>query len=239
MLTNHITRVARKAARSLGYEVVRSAPHDAALGLGLTRWPIRTVLDVGANTGQFAAQALRAFPYAKVLSFEPVADAYTKLARWAFAEESRVLPINLALGDKSEQVEMWRHDEHSASSSLLKTTATCEALYPATVPQSKILVQVERLDDAIASYALEDELLLKLDVQGFEDRVLRGAPDTLQRARACILEVDLDTLYDGQARFPELVRLLDAAGLSFGGILEQVAGNDGHVVYADALFERR
>ncbi len=46
---------------------------------------------------------------------------------------------------------------------------------------------------------LEPEILLKLDIQGYEDRVLRGASALLKKTRACLLEGNFDPLYDGQA----------------------------------------
>jgi hypothetical protein len=101
-------------------------------------------------------------------------------------------------------------------------------------------VRLERLDDALARVPapLEPEILVKLDVQGYEDRVITGGQQTLARARACIIEVGLDQLYTGQASFPDLLRMLGQLGFAYAGSLEQAYDDDGHVVWFDAVFVR-
>ena len=85
----------------------------------------------------------------------------------------------------------------------------------------------------------EPELLVKLDVQGFEDRVIRGAAETFRRAAAAIIEVNLDVLYEGQASFRGILEAMEAAGLQYAGALDQVQLQADHVVYFDAFFLRR
>ncbi len=132
------------------------------------------------------------------------------------------------------------HVAHSPSSSLLPTTERSHIDFPMTREQMEITVAVRRLDDVFedSALAIEDGFLLKLDVQGFEAAVLRGAPRTLQRAGACVVEVCLDKLYDGQSDFVEVAELATAGGMRYAGNLSQVYGNDGHVAYLDALFVR-
>jgi hypothetical protein len=62
---------------------------------------------------------------------------------------------------------------------------------------------------------LSPEILIKLDVQGYEDRVIRGGQELFKMAKACILEICLDRLYDQQTTFRDLVNLLEGLGYSY------------------------
>jgi FkbM family methyltransferase len=207
--------------------------------LGLRAIPFGSIFDVGANEGQFARFAREAFPQARLYCFEPTPQAHAKLAAWALADGNAVT-ANVALGDASGTCEINLHADHSPSSSLLDTTDTSHAVFPMTARQRKVAVRIERLDDFVASqpWPPAEEILLKLDVQGYEAPVLRGAPNLLGSARACIIEVCLDGLYQDQSTFKEVFDLIHAAGLRYAGNLNQVYGVDGHVIYLDALFVR-
>jgi hypothetical protein len=85
---------------------------------------------------------------------------------------------------------------------------------------------------------LIDDVLVKLDVQGYEDRVIKGGCATLARARACIVEANIEALYEGQARFPDLLLAMGELGFRYSGNLDQTYDDDGQVVYFDAVFTR-
>lgn len=236
-----LVKVARRLLRAGGLDVVRwSAPRPESL-LGLTRFRVRTVFDIGANAGQFAKVALDTFPEAIIYSFEPLDEPYRELTRWQKESDAkRVVPVKLALGDKTGEFEMRVHTQYSGSSSFLESTPTCHRLFPFTAEQESYRVRMTTLDAFLAAEASEPPLewVLKLDVQGFEDRVLGGAGTALARARACVVEVSLDPLYEGQAHFRGLVQLLEDAGLRYAGNWHQELAPDGHVVFIDAVFLR-
>jgi hypothetical protein len=144
----------------------------------------------------------------------------------------------LALGDQEGEAEMHLHEQHTPSSSLLAATDTCHQLYPQTEAERMIRIRASTLDGALedALDRMPGEVLLKLDVQGFEDRVLRGGRRVLSQCRAVLLEVCLDSLYEGQADFNGLAQLLHEAGFCYVGNLNQTYGEDGRVVYLDAVF---
>ncbi len=85
---------------------------------------------------------------------------------------------------------------------------------------------------------LQDDILIKLDVQGYEDRVIQGGLATLKRSRACIIEVSLDSLYDGQANCTTLFQLMQDLGFRYSGNLDQIQAKDGHVIFFNAVFVR-
>lgn len=77
-----------------------------------------------------------------------------------------------------------------------------------------------------------------MDVQGYEDRVIKGGNETFNKAKACILEICLDRLYESQATFNELVALLSNFGFRYAGNLNQTYADDGHVIFIDAAFRK-
>ena len=226
----------KKVLGSLGYTLARTARTPDTL-LGLTARPIRTVVDAGANTGQFARRARRLFPAARLHCFEPVPEAFAALSAWA-AADGAVTCHRCALGDAARRASFNVHADHPPSSSLLPTTARSHEQWSQTVRQVEIEVEVQTLDAALAGHALETEILVKLDVQGFEDRVIAGATATLERSAACLLEVSVENFYEGQATFLALATALDRVGLRFAGVDDQAVAPDGHVLFFDALFTR-
>lgn len=206
----------------------------------LQRFPINTVIDCGANEGQFARDISRAFPAASLYCFEPLTQPFGALSRWAETQRGRVRCFRVALGEQTGEALMHFHTQHSQSSSLLATTEHKETLFPQTRDQSEVPVQVTTLDvvlaDALAD--MQPAILLKLDVQGYEERVLRGATSVLPRVQACVLEIGIDPLYVEQAAFKDVVTFLDRFGFAYAGNIDQSLGTDGRVMWLDALFVR-
>ena len=213
------------------------ARHQRGDFLGLKHLPIRSVIDVGANQGQFARKISAVFPDAHIYCFEPLPEPFDTLRLWADRQRGAVTVFNVALGDREGTAEMFFHAEHSPSSSLLRSTAACETFYPFTIKQIPVSVAMTTLDRAFGPpFSLTPDTLIKLDVQGYENRVISGGENTFRHARACIAEVCLDILYDKQAAFKDLVLLLVNLGYRYAGNVEQKYAKDGHVIYLDALF---
>ena len=101
-------------------------------------------------------------------------------------------------------------------------------------------IEVRRLSDVAKELKLRDPVLLKLDVQGFEDKVIKGGEDVVARAKIIIVEVSFQTLYQGGPLFDDIYRLLIARGFTYQGNFEQlVSPTDRQVLQADAIFCRK
>jgi len=231
----------RSGVNRLGFDVVRVHRSPKHTLLGLSRLNIGTVIDVGANKGQFARMIVEFFPRAEIYCFEPLDEPFGQLSAWAQTQNGRVHCLQLALGDQEGEVEMHLHEQHTPSSSLLASTTTIQRLFPQTQAERMTRIRLSTLDRALEDTLgpMPREILLKLDVQGFEDRVLRGAGRMLALCRAVILEVSLDPLYEGQADFHGLVQRLHVAGFRYAGNLDQTYGEDGRVMFLDAVFVRQ
>src|SRR5579871_2291484 len=186
--------------RPVGFDLIRLHRMPRTTFMGLRRFPMRTIIDVGANRGQFAEEALAFFPHAHIISFEPQPHAFRVLAHRAATGRGHITPVNLALGDVESTARMQVHLDWDYSSSLLDTTPLAHQLYPYQQEQSSLEVRVTTLDRYFeeSGVRLESDILVKIDAQGYDDRVIRGGRAVFQKARAVIVEVGLDHLYEQQ-----------------------------------------
>jgi FkbM family methyltransferase len=224
-----------------GYEIIsinRSPSHNL---LGLKNYSIRSIIDVGANSGQFAKAAMLFFPEAEIYCFEPLPDVFQQLIGWANKQSGKVKTFNVALGESKGISEIFFHKDHNYSSSLLRTTVYSKSIYPQMNRQVPLVVNITTLDSVMNDMPrpLSDEILIKLDVQGYEDRVIRGGMETFHKARVCILEINLDQLYEYQADFKDLINLLHSLGYRYMGNLDQIYAGDGHIIFIDSVFIRQ
>lgn len=231
--------MAEQVAKMLGMRIVPEAQVPSVAWLGLPNMRIRTVLDIGACRGGFAQSILGPrFPDAVVHSFEPSPDAFVDLKAKADMSSGRHVAHNFGLGVAAETLTLHSAVDALPASSLLEATDENKAAFPQTERTKDLSVEIKVLDEIAASLtpAIEDGLLVKIDVQGFEDRVIRGGLKTIARAKAVVIEVQTALLYEGQPTFRDIFVELDALGFTFCGVLEQYAANDGRVLYYDAVF---
>jgi FkbM family methyltransferase len=233
-------RVVRACFNRIGLDVAKLKDSPGKTLLGLKTQPFNTIIDVGANTGQFARWISSFFPNAKILSFEPLPQPFQELNSWAQTQDKRVILFNQAIGDTAGEAEIFLHEDHTPSSSLLQTTPLSAQYYPILEKQRRITVRKTTLDGALAHIlpSLSPPILIKLDVQGYEDRVIAGAAQTFKTASACMIEVCLDILYEEQADFKRLIIALDELGFQYAGNVDQTYGRDGHCISLDAIFVR-
>lgn len=175
--------------------------------------PYATVLDVGAFRGDFARACLDAWPDAHVLSFEPLEPkpADTDTDRWTW--------FPTAIGNANEMVTINRN-EFVPSSSILPMAALHAKAFPYTAKVAEAQVGMVRLDDFRAIVAAP--ALLKIDVQGFEMQVLRGAVLLLAKVDGVVLEVSWETLYHGAPTPTELATFLQLHGFEWEARVDQL-----------------
>jgi FkbM family methyltransferase len=199
---------------------------------------IRTVVDVGANVGQFAEASRRAFPQAIMYCFEPLPDCFAKLSR-RFGGARGVVLHNMALADRPGTSMMVR-SSFSPSSSLRDMDPTHVREFPWTAGGDQLAVRVSTLDEALREVQLAPPLLVKIDVQGTEDLVITGGRATLAQAALVIIETSFERLYRGQPLFHDIYHLMCSEGFEYQGNLGQlISPQDGRVLQADSVFVRR
>jgi FkbM family methyltransferase len=221
------------ANRSLIHELPRLTPHR--------RWlqarGIRTVIDVGGYIGSFAYAMRTILPEAQIYSFEPLEANYRALIR-NLTPLGRFQAFQTALGETAGTLDFYQ-DDFSASSSALAMADLHRRAFPQTGRQTRVTVPLARLDDYLEQMTLQPPVLLKLDVQGYEAAVLRGAARTLLQVDFLMCELSFAELYTGQPLFEDLYSLLVGCGFRFAGSFDSLLSPlDGSILQADGLFIR-
>jgi FkbM family methyltransferase len=228
-----LRQIVYESLAGLGVEVHRRRnPLGSVLGS-----EVKTILDIGANSGQFATAIRRLCPEALIYSFEPLPAVFERLCR-AAAVDGRWQPLNLCLGDSDGSVDFFEN-EFTAASSILPLTVKSEEVFPHAARTNRVSVQMTSLDSWAANQQLQQPLLVKMDVQGFEDRVIRGGQCTIRNAQYVICEVSFCALYEGQPLFHDIYTELSHLGFSLGGILGSLHDpRTDQILQSDALFLR-
>ena len=237
----NVVRAARRFLRKRGYDFVRYEPNThalARLARLLRAYDIGVVLDVGANIGQYGMQ-LRDIGYTgRIVSFEPVRAAYRQLSEVARTDGAWTA-INCALGDFDGRTEI-HVAGNSQSSSVFPMLPAHLKSEPASQYVGSEEIEVRRLDSCFHDLCSDtDNVLLKIDTQGFEKRVLEGAGQSLMAIRTIQLEMSLVPLYDGEALFDEMYRLVQSKGFHIVSIESNFADkHTGQLLQFDAIFHR-
>ena len=240
---NNWTAKARKLAGILAVPAWRAAlrRHRVAAGVEHARvlrnlGPVATVVDIGANRGQFALAARHCFPQARIVSFEPLAGP-AALWRAVFAGDDRARLVEAAIGPEPGEatIHLSARDD---SSSLLPITARQNALFPGTAEAGTATIRVARLADEVPVADITAPALLKLDVQGFELPALAGCEGVLDRFDWVYVECSFMELYAGQAFADAVIAWLRERGLRLAGVYNMSYDSDGRAVQADFLFGR-
>jgi len=191
----------------------------------------KTLIDVGANKGQFSLIARYLFPDIEIYAFEPFsfeAEIFRSVVRGPVRLYD--LAIGQALNSETFYV-MSRRD----SSSLLKPTPNQRLAYDVS-PVSSITVQVARLCDFLELDSLARPILLKIDVQGGELDVLKSAGEAIRFIDFVYCEISYISLYEKQCTVDEIVRYTADHGLRIQGVFNQSVTSAFGPTQADMLF---
>lgn len=198
---------------------------------------VRTVVDVGANKGQFALTARECFPDAQIFSFEPLPGA-AQVFRKVFGDDQSVKLFDVAIGPQSGVTDI-HVSERDDSSSLLQITSLQNQLFPGTAEADTCTVKVARLADKLDASDIKPPSLLKLDVQGFELPALLACVDFICCFQWVYVECSFVELYKDQALADKVVSWLEQHGFRFCGIYNAAYDVEGRAIQGDFLFERR
>lgn len=203
----------------------------AGIGASL---PGGAAVDVGAHTGAFASELLDSGMFTRVVAFEPNplnAEALEVLA----SRDARLQVVRAAVGAAAGESEL-HCDANSATGSLLPYGGG----YATEGPVRRFTVRVLTLDGYRAELVAAPVRLLKIDTQGHDLAVIRGARDLIASDRPIVIaELIYVPMYDGQAAPGEIITTLEGCGYGLHSLFNIHATVEGRLAFADALFVPR
>jgi len=233
----------RKLAQVLANSGYRTSFRRAGVAAAVEHEPLlktlnfATIVDIGANRGQFSLVARRCFPAAKIIAFEPLTPAAERF-RNALRGDSLVILHQVAIGPSKGDATMHVSAEDD-SSSLLPITKLQQSLFTGTREVATVTVQVDTLSDRIKEGELQSPALLKIDVQGYEVAALHGCASLLPRFSHVYIECSFVELYAGQALAAEVIDHLSNHGFDLRGVYNVEYHPQGCALQADLLFAAR
>lgn len=237
-IKNEIRSLLRKA----GYDIYRFIPTSHPLARRkqiLQSYKIDTVLDVGANSGQFAQQLRGDIEYAnRILSFEPLSTAFQLLSENA-KNDPTWEAYNYAIGDTEEKREI-NIAGNSYSSSLLNMLPSHLKSAPESNYIGKETIDIKTLDSLFGNLCgASKNIYLKIDTQGYESKVLKGAENSLPNIDTVQMEMSLVPLYEGELLFNEMIMFMSNKGYTLIAIENGFSDSaSGQLLQVDGIFHR-
>ncbi len=239
-----IKKSIHRLANAFGFDVIKHGHFDQGLGTHLVKVfksrEIDCVLDVGANIGQYG-KYLREIGYTGyIISFEPVKAVFEELVDYS-KSDSKWLCHNLALGDvaQTQRINVFGDTQFS---SFLQASEYSKAMWDNINSSSTEQVAIARLDevfDGIKSVTGCQNFYLKLDTQGFDLNVFRGATECLPHIRAMQSELSLISVYEGMERSFAGIEQYQEAGFSISGMFPINVEHSLAVIEYDCVLVKR
>ena len=199
---------------------------------------IQTLLDVGANTGQFAYYTRHAGYKNQIYSFEPLSEAFDLLEDFA-KHDNKWDIVKTAIGDEDGEIEI-NISENLQSSSILDMMPQHVESAPESAYKGAEKVDIHRIDTIVDSYSANlEKTFLKIDTQGFEKNVLLGARESIKSLGGLQLELSLVKLYKGEVLFREMLNYIMDKGFALHSLEPGFFDKKiGHLLTVDAIFYR-
>ena len=184
----------------------------------LSHHKVNTIFDIGANEGQFGV-ILRDFGYkGKIISFEPLTDAREELQRISQDDPLWEIAPQAAIGDEDGEVDV-NIAGNSESSSILNMLDSHLEAAPSSKYIGKEKVLLRKLDTLSQDFIDDNSVVfLKIDTQGYEEKVMNGAHKLMKNIVGLQLEISLVPLYESHSLLDDMFQNLKEKGFELWGI---------------------
>ncbi|BEI42153.1 [alpha-L-fucopyranosyl-(1-_3)-alpha-L-rhamnopyran osyl-(1-_3)-2-O-methyl-alpha-L-rhamnopyranosyl] dimycocerosyl phenol-phthiocerol 2'''-O-methyltransferase [Polynucleobacter sp. HIN10] len=203
----------------------------------LLKRKFNTIVDIGANRGQFSLAANKWSPNAKIYAFEPLpipASIFNKI----FSNHANTILNSVAIGPSIAKTYM-HVSARDDSSSLLEIDDPQVEIFPGTNMFELQEVNVGRLDQFLTSDDFQSPSLLKIDVQGYEFEVLVGCESLLTNIDVIYCECSFIELYKNQKLAFTVIEWLLKREFIFNGFYNSYYDKNGRTVQADFVFIKK
>ncbi|MFT7031327.1 MAG: FkbM family methyltransferase [Marinoscillum sp.] len=159
------------------------------------------IFDVGANVGDYTIALTNIFPKANIHTFEPVKKTFDALVERT-QNHPNITPYHLALGDENKQSQIFFGSKSSHSSLVGNRSEQGDLEYTENI-------QIERLDDLLSKVSITNIDFLKIDVEGFEINVLKGAQELIKAKKIKCIQFEFGgTMIDARVFLRDFYVLL-------------------------------
>ena len=197
---------------------------------------LNTVIDIGSNKGQFILLILKFFPKVKIYSFEPIKELLERQKN-LFNFQRNIFFFNYGIGSKNKNLNFFITKKTDSSSFLtINKSGNYNNDY---FVKEKRNIKIRNLDKILKNQNLTKPLLIKIDVQGFELEVLKGAKQILPKVDYILLETSKNRMYNKQPIEKEIVNFLRRKKFKSSKALKWSKIKNTKFMQRDILFEKK
>jgi len=204
---------------------------------------ISIIFDIGANHGVVSINAYKAFPNAKIYSFEPVSTTFADLKKntsqyrdriflyqLGFFTESKKMPIHITSFNGANSI-IDQSRDHKNVHSLVDLKEIGEEI-----------IEVRTLDSFVQSHGIDKIDIMKIDVEGVEKEVLLGGIETLKKVDIILIELSFLQRNRESPYWIEICQLLYDTGfdlITIYDVAKYVEDGQEYIAQMDAVFRRQ
>ena len=232
-----LLKIKRFFNSTFGIEIIKYPTPELDRRIKLLKnYNIDTVLDVGANIGQYGSELRNIGFNGKIISFEPTSDAFKKLEKLAKNDKNWNVH-NFSLGDFDGETEI-NIAKNSVSSSMLESLPQLTLSAPDAKFINKETITVKKIDSIFDELDLKNKnIYLKIDTQGYENMVINGAKNSLAQIIGIQIEMALIPTYEGAITFEEMIEKLKSFNFNTTSIESGYYDkNTGKLLEVDGVF---
>lgn len=196
---------------------------------------INTIIDIGSNKGQFVLLCSNYFPKAIIYSFEPIKELVKKQKNFLHFKK-KIFFFNCGIGSKNKDLNFLITKRTDSSSFL--TINKLNNYNKDYFVKEKRNIKIRKLDQILKNKKLKKPILVKIDVQGYELEVLKGAKKILSNIDFLLLEVSKNRMYNKQATEKEITNFLKNKKFKISKSLEWSKIKNTKFMQRDILFEK-
>ena len=206
-----------KFIRIFGYEVRRHSSTSSSVKepfyhfKKLSEKPKPVIFDIGAYVGDTIKQFKTSFPESYIHAFEPFDESFSILKN-RFQKTEKLFLNNIAVGESSVSDAKMYITQNKGSSSLLKPTKDANQFWEGNplLLKEEVKVDVTTIDSYCQKQNIKSIDILKIDVQGSEINVLKGATQMLKEKRIKLIftEISIAHNYREQSEIEDIIKLL-------------------------------
>jgi FkbM family methyltransferase len=230
-------RIVQHLLNKLGYQITSYPEKDLSRRLRLiNHYGINSIIDIGANKGQYSLE-MRKFGYSgKLISFEPLSSVFKELQLKA-SHDDKWLTYNNAMGnfDGNAIINIAGNSYSSSLNNMLESHINAAPLSRTIGTEN---ITVKKLDTIFNNiFEPDDAIMLKIDTQGYEKNVIEGANKSLEFIRLIQLEMSLVALYENELLLADMIKFLQHRNFVLVSLENGFSNADtGQLLQVDGIF---